>query len=94
MKQSDYYMPIIVIYSRAGKEFAQRLLDAIIDLFGDAQGLDTAPRFNRKITSLIYYAQGDGDDKIISGAEHYFEEDFVHFKSDFTGEEADYKLSF
>lgn len=94
MKQSDYYMPIIVIYSRAGKEFAQRLLDAIVDLFGDAHGLDTAPRFNRKITSLIYYAQGDGDDKLIPGAEQYFEEDFVHFKSDFTGEEVDYKLSF
>lgn len=94
LEQDNYYMAVIVIYCRDGKQYAQQLLDAVFDLFGNAEGLDITPRFNRRITSLIYYAQGNGDDKIIPGAERYFEEDFIHFKPDFTGEEVDYKLSF
>jgi|GEM_PF-5632390 len=94
LKENDHYMAIIVLYPRAGKEYAQQALDMIIDLFGATEGLDVTPRFNQQISSLIYYAQGNADDKLIPGSELYFEEDFIHFKSDFTGQETDYRLAF
>ncbi|GEM_PF-5800300 len=57
-------LPTIVVYPRAGKEHAQKVLNILYALFKDVEGLNKTPRFNRKITSLIYYAQGDSDYKI------------------------------
>lgn len=83
--------PIFVLYLNAGKESAQYALNAIYGLFKDMKGRDITPRYNEKITSLIYYAQGDGDYKGDVFAEHY-QLDRVCYRSDFEGEYKDYKL--
>ncbi len=57
------------------------------------QGLDITPRFNTKITSLIYYAQSSSDLKIKSDLEKYFTEDKIFFRSDVEGKKnVDYSL--
>lgn len=94
LAQDDYYMPALIIYPQNGKEHAQRVLDIIEELFDGVQGLDVVPRFNQKVTSLIYYAQGNGDDKIYDHLKSYYEDDLIHFKSDFTGRKVDYRLTF
>ncbi len=94
LEQDAHYMPAIVIYPQDGKEHAQRVLDIITTLFNGVQGLDVAPRFNQKVTSLIYYAQGNGDDKICDHLKIYYEDDCIHFTAEFTGKRADYRLIF
>lgn len=55
---------IVVIYPAQGREKAQKTLEVIYSLFGTMPGVGLDPRFNEKVTDAIYYAQGDGDDKI------------------------------
>lgn len=83
-------MPKIVIYCASGKEQAQTALNKIYDAFKDREGLDVTPRFNQKITSYIYYAQGNGDDKKIYSS--FFEPDKIHYRKDVTEENQDYHL--
>ncbi len=73
-------MPLVVLYPATGKENAQKVLNIIADIYKDRKGLDITPRYNRKITSLIYYAQGDADQKKSTTAKH-FEPGFVHYIS-------------
>lgn len=54
-------LPFIVIYPSPGK--AQYVINQVHKLFKNQEGLDVAPRYNERITSLIYVAQGHGDDK-------------------------------
>lgn len=85
------YFPIMVIYCHASKDAAQYVLNEVYALFRHKQGLDITPRYNRKITSLIYYAQGDGDYK----SEHYsdyYEAGLVHYHPKFEGIIKDYWL--
>ncbi|MDR3646670.1 MAG: hypothetical protein P4L22_03960 [Candidatus Babeliales bacterium] len=94
----DYNMPIIIIYASSGKENAQRLLDKIYELFKDQEGLNKKPRWNEKVTSLIYFAQGNGDQKMSNRYSKLFEDgDYkgngkVYFKADVTGKVVDYHL--
>jgi len=90
-RSDDTYFPIFVIYCHAGKDAAQYVLNEVYALFKHMPGLDITPRFNRKITSLIYYAQGDGNRK---GEEYadYYEEGLVHYHPKFEGEIKDYWL--
>jgi hypothetical protein len=74
-------LPIVVIYAADAKA-AKSWLKFLCDKFGTMRGLDITPRFNKKITSLIYYAQGDGDDKNYPDLKNYFEADLVHYKPD------------
>jgi len=83
--------PIMVLYPDASKEAAQYVLDTVCALFKNTAGRDITPRCNEKITSLIYYAQGDGDYKDDRFAE-YYEQDRVHYRPDFEGENKDYRL--
>lgn len=62
------YDPVIVIYPKAGKENAQKALDGLVSglrpIF--AWGSNLVPRFNcRGKNPLIFYAQGDGAQKVI-----------------------------
>lgn len=84
-------MPIMVLYPHASKDAAQYLLNSVYDLFKDVQGKNVAPRYNERVTSLIYFAQGDGDYKndFYAG---YYEPDRVYYRSDFEGELQDYHL--
>lgn len=89
---NDQRFPIMVIYPASGKAHAQKVLDTVYKLFKDLPGMDITPRFNEKITSLIYVAQGDGDDKKLPENAHYFESGLVYFKADVTGKVEDYHL--
>lgn len=91
----DLNLPSIVIYPALGKENAQIVLDRIIELFQCYDGLDIDLPFNKKITSLIYYSQGNSDDKIIKDLSQYFEHPkMIHYRSDFTGQAVDYRLNY
>lgn len=89
----EFYFPNIVIYPISGKDNAQKVLNEIYKIFKDIEGNNLTPRFNKKVTSLIYYAQGNGDDKPIQPED--YEDDKIHFKSDFVKKDTheDYKLT-
>ncbi len=79
-KQNEEVMPLIVLHPSSSKASAQYVLDTVYRLFPE-EGLDVTPRYNEKITSLIYVAQGNGDDK----ADHpeFYEPGKVYYKKDF-----------
>lgn len=78
-------LPIIVIYPAGKKEVAEYLLNKFIEIYGDMTGANLTPRYNKKITSLIYYAQGEGDSKG-DRYKQYYTEDRVFYRKDFEGE--------
>jgi hypothetical protein len=83
----------LIIYPSDGKENAQFVLDTLKNILKGQAGLNVTPRYNRKVNSLIYYAQGGGDYKT-ANFKDYYEDDFVHYKPDFveTGVMQDYRL--
>ena len=87
-------LPIIVIYPADGQNNAQTVLDYVYKLFKNIPGIGITPRFNEKITSLIYYAQGDADYKIPPSAAKYYTVDKKFYNPDFEGEgqNKDYSL--
>ena len=77
-----------------GKNNAQYVLDTLYRLFKDVEGLDIAPRYNEKITSLIYYAQSHGDRKVLYPQE-YVQPNMEVFAPDYVDPEhpVDYRLN-
>ena len=80
----DQLIPAIVLYiypSLIAEESTHYVLDLILDSLRDYDhnkiGLGIRPRFNYEISPLIYYTNGDGDDKLIAIeagiADDYFE---------------------
>lgn len=75
------------------KEAAQYVLDIVYKLFKNKSGLGITPRFNAKVTDLIYWAQGNADDKLIPVHAEYFEEpDKICYRADISGNYVDYYL--
>lgn len=97
-ENEDFNMPIVVIYAASGKENAQKLLNKIFQLFKDQEGLNIKPRWNEKVTSLIYFTQGNGDEKKLIRYDKFFEPgDYkgngkVYFKATVSGTYQDYHL--
>lgn len=105
----NYYdnqkMPRIVLYCALGKENAQSALNTIYDLFKNQKNIKdvgVTPRFNQQITDLIYYAQGNSDDKNKDNNKEFFEDGSledktgkVHYASNYTndGAENNYHLT-
>lgn len=90
---NDEIFPRIVIYAADGQAKAQQLLDVLVATFKGKEGLNIAPRFNKEVTSLIYYAQGDGDYKKTTNFAEWFEQPgMVHYRKDFTGTIENYYL--
>lgn len=90
---ADYYnLPRIVIYVGGGKEPAQQALNEIYNLFKNETGMNKGPGFNEKVTSLIYFAQGNRDDKIGESSSYFEQPGLVYFKSNVTGSNEDYHL--
>jgi hypothetical protein len=91
-------MANIVIYAASGKENAQKLLNKIYAIFKYQEGLNINPRWNEKVTSLIYFAQGDGDAKKLKENAKFFEsgDEYgngkVYFNPTVTGVYQDYHL--
>lgn len=72
-----------VCYKKA-KNCAEILLSYLVYFFNqhsECKGSGIVPRFNAKVTDMIFVAQGNGDDKNENFAV-YFEEGMVYFKSD------------
>lgn len=62
--KEDGHIPKIVIYVEAGKKEAQFVLDALYKKFGHEPGYTGYnPRYNERVTDMIWFAQGDGDAK-------------------------------
>lgn len=98
-KKQQQIAPLIVIYPAKGQDAAQQLLSRLLELFKGVEGINITPRFNRKVNSLMYYAQGDADYKNESTAEFLDDsipnpgdEKWALFKPDLTGEIKDYSL--
>lgn len=80
-------LPIIVLYPHIGKENAQKVLTLVYEEFKTMRGLNITPRYNEKVTSLIYFAQGNGDEKGSTYASRHFEPiQQIYFKNDFEDE--------
>lgn len=60
---NEQNIPTIVIYAMHGKKRAQIVLDEIYRLLNKFEGIAHAPRWNEKVTNLIWWAQGDGGNK-------------------------------
>jgi len=85
--------PRIVLYVAGGKEEAQKALNYLYYRYYQIPGLDKAPRYNQKVTSLICFAQGNGDDKEEPYFEKYYEQpNMIYYVPDITGENQDYHL--
>lgn len=84
LKKGDEVLPKIVIYPISGKENAQAFLDKVYELMQDIRGMNIVPRYNEKITDLIYVTQGDGDYKGKAHAE-YYEPSFIYYSPTFEG---------
>jgi len=90
-------LPTIVIYPILGKSNAQYVLNSIYILFKEFPGLNIKPRWNEKVTDLIYWAQGHGDDKGANLAFLYEPGDDtgngrVTYRKDISGTDTDYYL--
>lgn len=86
-------VPKIVLYIDNGKKDAQEALRLVYERYGSWKGLDRAPAYNAKGTSLIYVTQGNRNDKLEEANKKYYEQPgMVYFKSNVTGKEEDYHL--
>ena len=81
----------VVLYA-SGKEDAQNILNSIYKKFKNIAGLDIPPRFNAKVTDLIFIAQGDGDYKVEPFIGYYEQPKRVYYRSDITGKLENYHL--
>jgi len=86
--------PMIVVYAAAGKEAAQTLLSKLCEIFKNSeyQGTGIRPRFNQKITDLLFFAQGDGDHKQTPENAKFYDENKVYFVVDKDGKPVEPKM--
>lgn len=74
-------LPRIVIYPAKGKNNTQKALNIIYSIFKN-RNIETegkTPRFNAKVTDLIFVAQGDADQKKISHYRKYYEPRLMYY---------------
>ncbi|HML19200.1 MAG TPA: hypothetical protein PKD74_01325 [Candidatus Dependentiae bacterium] len=83
-------LPKIVIYI-SGKELAQKALNILYDTFKNEKGSGHCPPFNEKVTDLIYYTQGNRNEKL-AFPQYYEQPDMVYFFPTVTGTREDYHL--
>ncbi len=79
-KNNQRVFPRIVVYPVTGKKNAQKALNILYKKFNAFNGLDIAPSFNAKVTSLIYVAQGDADFKGDFYKEYYEPPHRIYYK--------------
>lgn len=89
----DIIMPLFVIYPAIGKENAQKLLNSIHSYFNNKiKGNGQVPRWNAKVTDLIFIAQGDGQDKTDENKDYFEQPKRIYYRKDLTGKDQDYHL--
>jgi predicted nuclease with TOPRIM domain len=90
----DKVMPKIVFYIANGQDKAQKALNKLYALFNDKiKGLGLQPRYNAKVTDLIWFAQGDGDFKGDECAKYYEAPGRTYYRANITGEKMNYHLT-
>ncbi len=82
----------VVIYVAPGKDNAQEALNKLYALFKDVPGSNSKPRYNGRVTDLIWIAQGDGDYKGDAYGS-YYEPGRVYYSPTITGLIEDYHLA-
>ncbi|CAN5186336.1 hypothetical protein BH09DEP1_BH09DEP1_5430 [soil metagenome] len=93
ISSSGVYFPRVVIYPAAGKANAQKALNKLYMGLKDIPGLGIKPRYNAKVTDLIWIAQGDSYYKNIPAYQSFFEQPKrVYFRADLTGKVENYHL--
>jgi hypothetical protein len=107
--QASYQIiPRIIAYcatsNKAGKDGhqnAQSALNQLIRLFDGKRGLNITPRFSQRVSSLISFAQGQGDDKkfalmpwLLDVLDLYEKPNLVYYKPTLSGTYQDYHLAF
>ena len=88
-------MPFVVFYVREGKATAQKALNKLNALFAqhpEIRGSGEQPRFNAKVTPLLWVAQGAGDDKEIPENASFYEPSKIYYRPDVTGGVENYHL--
>jgi len=80
LRSEELVFPVIVIYPASTKASAQEALNKLYELFKNSVGNGLEPRFNEKITSFVFVAQGDGDHKKLPANAEFYEPDKVYFK--------------
>jgi hypothetical protein len=93
-QNDENVLPALVIYAASGKDAAQKVLNDVYKMFNyiDIKGTGITPRFNAKVTDLIFWSQGHGDDKKQSRYKHWYAQDLITYRPDITGEKIDYYL--
>jgi hypothetical protein len=96
--------PRIVVYIFSTKEGdaamrscqvrAQTALNKIYAAFKDVPGSGLVPGYNIKVTDLIYFTQGNRQDKVVENAEDMFDpqEGLVYFRPGYKGYAVDFHL--
>jgi len=84
-------LPKIVIYIGGGAADAQRALDILYREYHKQKGTGYGPSFNEQVTSFIYFAQGNRDEKMIY-PEYFEQPDMVYFLHNVTGKSENYHL--
>ena len=67
-----YFVPRIIIYPVHDRESVEKTLNWLTRIFGNQAGLDLYPGFSEKVTSLIYYHQGEIPDRTNGTGIHAF----------------------
>lgn len=91
-KEDGKVLPLIAFYAAPGTDNAQKLLNKLYQLFKDTPGLNKQPRFNARVSDLLWIAQGDGDYKTDEFAKYYENPKRVYYRPDFTGKLQNYHL--
>jgi len=88
-------LPQVVFYVKDGKEVAQKALIKIYNLFTqhpEIKGSGIRPRFNAKVTDLIWIAQGNGDYKAGRYSAYYEQPLKAYYRPDIAGTIQNYHL--
>jgi hypothetical protein len=84
-------LPKIVIYIGGGAADAQQALDILYREYHKQKGTGYGPSFNEQVTSFIYFAQGNRDEKMIY-PEYFEQPNMVYFLDNVTGKSENYHL--
>ncbi len=70
-----FLMPRIVLYPMHEKRAAENILKWILNILQDYTGIGLYPRFNTRVNDLVYYIQGNADDRISPFGPSLFDQD-------------------
>ena len=82
-------LPYVAIYVGGGKRRAQAVLDELYRLYANREGSGERPRFNVKVTDLIWFAQGNSDEKLKPELRGFYDDSLVYYNEKLPYEEGE-----